>query len=155
MFWWSHYDYRKVQEDFQFLVQTSLRVIRIFLNWEDFQPWPDLISEKALEQDRHMHPQIIAGCCDYLSRHAYPFSLSWVEDTLDPLLPVFLACVTAWLGQKPVLIAEWGAPTLPVIVPFDAGRFFHGFAADSFYNNPTPNLVKMFAQIKLLLKEQV
>lgn len=256
MYWWSNYDCREVQEDFQLLAQTGLRVIRIFLNWEDFQPFPEFISEKPLEnlvvtadlagscglkliptffcghmcgvnwlppwlldptsssgsvptfsggeltnatvadffsdpslleaqlfqiatvaqalkghsaiyaydlgnetsncripcnseqfaswlgtlsshlrridplvpitfglhaqdleQDRNMHPQIVASFCDFLSMHAYPFSLSWVQDQLDPLLPVFCAMVTAWLGQKPVLMAEWGAPTLPVIAP--------------------------------------
>lgn len=48
MYWWSHCDYREVQEDFLLLARTGLQVIRIFLNWEDFQPRPEHISERAL-----------------------------------------------------------------------------------------------------------
>lgn len=71
-----------------------------------------------LEEDRRLRPQDAACYCDYLSMHAYPFYLPWVEDPDDFLLAPFLVVVTEWLGQKPVVMQEFGMPTLPEIAPF-------------------------------------
>lgn len=70
-----------------------------------------------LEQNRYFWPQDAAHFCDFLSMHGYPFYLSWADDKLDPLMPAFLGVTTAWLGEKPVLFQEFGAPTLPQIAP--------------------------------------
>ncbi len=66
-----------------------------------------------LEEDRHLWPQDAGEYCDYLSMHAYPFYLDWVKDPLDYRLVPFLSILTSWLGKKPVVMQEFGAPTLP------------------------------------------
>jgi endo-1,4-beta-mannosidase len=65
-----------------------------------------------LEQDRHLWPQDAACFCDFLCMHGYPFYLSWVDDPLDYRLLPFLGIITRWLGEKEVLLQEFGAPTL-------------------------------------------
>lgn len=81
-----------------------------------------------LEEDRHLWPQDAAEFCDFLSMHAYPFYLKWVDDRLDYFLPVFLGLVTAWLGQKPVLLQEFGAPTLPFLTGPDSPAYHSDLA---------------------------
>lgn len=76
-----------------------------------------------LEEDRNLWPQDASLYCDFLSMHGYPIYLSWVENNLDPDLLPFLGLLTRWLGNKPVMIQEFGLPTYPVIKPFpDAER---------------------------------
>ncbi|MEN6461075.1 MAG: hypothetical protein ABFC94_06885 [Syntrophomonas sp.] len=68
-----------------------------------------------LEENRHLGPQDAALYCDFLCMHGYPFYLSWVENHYDVEVLPFLGLITAWLGQKPVLFQEFGAPTRPVL----------------------------------------
>jgi endo-1,4-beta-mannosidase len=70
-----------------------------------------------LEEDRNLWPQDAGLFCDFLSMHAYPFYLSWVEQALDYRILPFLALITAWLGEKPVLLQEFGVPTWPLLKP--------------------------------------
>lgn len=69
-----------------------------------------------LEEDRQLWPQDAALYCDFLSMHGYPFYLKWAS-TLDAQVLPFLALLTLWLGEKPVLLQEFGIPTLPVPPP--------------------------------------
>jgi len=70
-----------------------------------------------LEEDRHLWPQDAAKYCDFLSMHAYPFYLSWVKQALDANILPFMGAITAWLGGKPVMLQEFGAPSEPVLEP--------------------------------------
>ncbi|MGI6468013.1 MAG: hypothetical protein GXZ09_06565 [Syntrophomonadaceae bacterium] len=69
------------------------------------------MHSEDLEQDRQMWPQDAALYCDYLCMHGYPAYLSWVNDPMDAHALPFLAIVTEWLGGKPVLLEEFGAPS--------------------------------------------
>lgn len=252
MYWWSRFDRREVEKDFERLARCQMQVVRIFLHWEDFQPTADTVSREAvlnlktvadiahknnlqlmptffcghmsginwfpgwmlmdreisqrfpvysqgkvtqksirncyqdeeviqaqsqqirevclalkghpaifaydlgneasncvvpptrdtarrwleimsrqvkeysggnlltlgmhaedLEENRQLWPQDAAPYCDFLSMHAYPFYLSWVEQKLDYRILPFLSLITAWLGGKPVLLQEFGVPTWP------------------------------------------
>lgn len=48
MYWWRNFDYEEVRNDFAVLANYRLKLIRIFLSWEDFQPNPDQVSGFAL-----------------------------------------------------------------------------------------------------------
>ena len=50
MSWWHHFDAKVVEEDFSRIKDAGLRIVRIFLLWEGFQPLPSKISKKALNQ---------------------------------------------------------------------------------------------------------
>lgn len=69
------------------------------------------MHSEDLEQNRQMWPQDAARYCDYLCMHGYPSYLAWVKDPFDAHTLPFLATVTEWLGGKPVLLQEFGAPT--------------------------------------------
>lgn len=69
------------------------------------------MHSEDLEQDRRMWPQDVARYCDYLCMHGYPSYLAWVKDPFDAHALPFLATVTEWMGGKPVLLEEFGAPT--------------------------------------------
>jgi endo-1,4-beta-mannosidase len=48
MYWWKAFERDEVAEEFDLIAGLGLRLVRIFLLWEDFQPTPDVISEQAL-----------------------------------------------------------------------------------------------------------
>lgn len=48
MYWWKDFDRAEVESEFAEIVALGLDVVRIFLLWEDFQPAPDKVSDRAL-----------------------------------------------------------------------------------------------------------
>jgi endo-1,4-beta-mannosidase len=82
-----------------------------------------------LEDDRHLWPQDAAAWCDFLCMHGYPFYLSWADEFDVRVLP-FLGLLTQWLGGKPVLFEEFGAPSRPVLPPYPGGAMSSGHGAD-------------------------
>jgi endo-1,4-beta-mannosidase len=68
-----------------------------------------------LEENRNLGPQDAALYCDFLCMHGYPFYLPWVKNSYEVEVLPFLGVITAWLGQKPVLFQEFGAPTYPIL----------------------------------------
>ncbi|MGB9792948.1 MAG: glycoside hydrolase 5 family protein [Thermacetogeniaceae bacterium] len=48
IYWWKLFDIHEVKEDFQRIAECGLKVVRIFLLWEDFQPEPQAVSAAAL-----------------------------------------------------------------------------------------------------------
>lgn len=49
MYWWSDFDSGEVREEFSIIREIGLKVARIFLLWDDFQPDPDSVSKEALD----------------------------------------------------------------------------------------------------------
>src|SRR5437667_5317350 len=48
MYWWKDFDRSEVETEFAGIAALELQVVRIFLFWEDFQPAPDRVSDRAL-----------------------------------------------------------------------------------------------------------
>lgn len=48
MYWWSDFDAGEVREEFSLLRELGIRLVRIFLLWDDWQPSPDHVSPAAL-----------------------------------------------------------------------------------------------------------
>src|SRR5436309_16130782 len=48
MYWWKDFDRAEVEREFAEIAALKLRVARIFLFWEDFQPAPDCMNDRAL-----------------------------------------------------------------------------------------------------------
>jgi endo-1,4-beta-mannosidase len=48
MWWWADFDGGEVREEFAMIRELGLRVARVFLLWESFQPRPDLVDPDAL-----------------------------------------------------------------------------------------------------------
>jgi endo-1,4-beta-mannosidase len=51
MYWWRDFDSDEVQEEFEIIAGLGLRLVRIFLLWEDWQPTPVTVAPNAL---RHL-----------------------------------------------------------------------------------------------------
>jgi endo-1,4-beta-mannosidase len=49
MAWWKAFDRGEVEDEFGLIAELGMKLVRIFLLWEDFQPDPQTISRKALE----------------------------------------------------------------------------------------------------------
>jgi endo-1,4-beta-mannosidase len=49
MYWWSNFDAGEVREEFSIIREIGLKVVRIFLLWDDFQPDPNTVSKEALD----------------------------------------------------------------------------------------------------------
>jgi endo-1,4-beta-mannosidase len=49
MYWWSDFDAGEVREEFAILREIGLKVVRLFLLWDDFQPTPDSVSSECLK----------------------------------------------------------------------------------------------------------
>lgn len=50
MYWWKNFDTKEVEDDFKLIKELGLDLVRIFLVWEDFQPYPDYVSQSALRK---------------------------------------------------------------------------------------------------------
>jgi endo-1,4-beta-mannosidase len=48
MYWWSRFDAGEVREEFALLKDLGMRLVRIFLLWDDWQPAPDQVSATCL-----------------------------------------------------------------------------------------------------------
>jgi endo-1,4-beta-mannosidase len=48
MYWWQHFERDEVAEEFDLIADLGLRLVRIFLLWQDFQPTPAEVSGAAL-----------------------------------------------------------------------------------------------------------
>jgi endo-1,4-beta-mannosidase len=49
MYWWKRFDRFEVEGDFAQISGAGLDSVRVFLLWEDFQPGPNSISDRALD----------------------------------------------------------------------------------------------------------
>lgn len=52
MSWWKHFDAGEVHADFALIAELGMKVVRIFLLWEDFQPTPDSVDAQRLQHLR-------------------------------------------------------------------------------------------------------
>lgn len=48
MYWWRHFERDEVAEEFDVIAGLGLRLVRLFLLWEDFQPTPNAVSGDVL-----------------------------------------------------------------------------------------------------------
>jgi endo-1,4-beta-mannosidase len=48
MYWWSNFERAEVEEEFAVIRDLGLKVVRIFLLWDDWQPTPDTVSAECL-----------------------------------------------------------------------------------------------------------
>jgi endo-1,4-beta-mannosidase len=51
MYWWSNFEAEEVREEFDIIAELGLKIVRIFLLWDDFQPTPTTVSDACL---RHL-----------------------------------------------------------------------------------------------------
>jgi endo-1,4-beta-mannosidase len=49
MYWWNNFDPGEVREEFSVIRELGLKIVRIFLLWDDFQPEPDSVSKETLD----------------------------------------------------------------------------------------------------------
>lgn len=49
MYWWSNFDAGEVREEFAIIRDIGLKVVRLFLLWDDFQPEPMSVSREAVD----------------------------------------------------------------------------------------------------------
>jgi len=49
MYWWSNFDAGEVRDEFALIHELGLKVVRLFLLWDDFQPEPTSVSKSALQ----------------------------------------------------------------------------------------------------------
>lgn len=48
MYWWASFDAQEVRDEFGQIAALGLRIVRIFLLWDDFQPAPDVVPAERL-----------------------------------------------------------------------------------------------------------
>lgn len=49
MYWWKEFDGGEVEEEFAHISALGLQAVRFFLLWEDFQPQPDTVDTRSLQ----------------------------------------------------------------------------------------------------------
>ena len=49
MYWWKDFDRDEVAEEFDVIAGLGMKLVRVFLLWEDFQPTPESVSPVALD----------------------------------------------------------------------------------------------------------
>ena len=46
MYWWNNFDASEVREEFSVIREIGLKVVRLFLLWDDFQPDPESVGPR-------------------------------------------------------------------------------------------------------------
>ena len=75
IYWWKDFDKHELEHEFGEIRRLNLSVIRIFLDWEEFQPKPTEISSASLERlhevldiaEKHNLKVIVTFFCGYMS----------------------------------------------------------------------------------------
>ncbi len=49
MTWWADFDEDEVREEFGIIAEVGMTMVRIFLFWEHWQPKPDVVDERSLD----------------------------------------------------------------------------------------------------------
>ena len=49
MYWWKYFEEKEVEEEFKVISEMGLKVVRIFLTWDDFQPTESQVSQHQLQ----------------------------------------------------------------------------------------------------------
>ena len=49
MYWWNNFDEAEVADEFAVIRELGLKVVRLFLLWDDFQPDPTSVSHQAVD----------------------------------------------------------------------------------------------------------
>ena len=49
MYWWSNFDEGEVREEFAIIKEIGMKVVRLFLLWDDFQPEPSSVAKDKLD----------------------------------------------------------------------------------------------------------
>ncbi|HEU5010997.1 MAG TPA: glycoside hydrolase family 2 TIM barrel-domain containing protein [Roseiflexaceae bacterium] len=52
MYWWSNFEADEVREEFGIIHDLGMRLVRIFLLWDDFQPAPNAVSAERMDDLR-------------------------------------------------------------------------------------------------------
>lgn len=69
MRWWSEFDPAEVDEEFGVIAALGLQLVRIFLLWDDWQPRPDEVSARCLDD--------LEAVCDCASRHGLRLDITF------------------------------------------------------------------------------
>jgi len=75
IYWWKDFDKDEITQEFREIRQLNLSVVRIFLDWEEFQPRPNEISCDALKRlnevlniaERNDLKVLVTFFCGYMS----------------------------------------------------------------------------------------
>lgn len=69
MSWWSDFDAQEVDEEFALIASLGLELVRIFLLWDDWQPQPNEVSQRCLDD--------LEAVCDLAVRHGLRLDLTF------------------------------------------------------------------------------
>jgi len=84
------------------------RMVKALKDIDDKVPVTIGLHMEDLEEDRNLGPIEAGKFCDFVCMHGYPSYCNWADGNLDYGLVPFLAKITGWLAQKPVLFDEFG-----------------------------------------------
>ncbi len=80
MYWWRDFDKSALADDFDRIVETGLKIVRIFLLWEDFQPRTGRVSIPCLDHlvdvAEQAHPRGLCILPTFFTGHMC--GLSWL-----------------------------------------------------------------------------
>lgn len=65
-----------------------------------------------LEIDTKFYPWVVGSICDYVVVHGYSVYSKWVKSPLDSDMLPFLCILTEYMVGKPVIVEQFGTPTL-------------------------------------------
>ncbi len=126
VYWWQDFDPVEVERDFKGLRSLNIRLIRVHLMWEDFQPQPEQVSSQALLALREV--------LDLASRYRLKVQVSF-----------FSGHVAGVNFLPPWLLAEQGGHRSPYPV-FSAGSLLPSARVHNLFSDP----VLLEAQQRLL-----
>ncbi|RMG97023.1 MAG: hypothetical protein D6706_09275 [Chloroflexi bacterium] len=137
MYWWSQFDATEVQEEFAIIRDLGLTLVRIFLLWEDWQPAPDTVSPRAMEN--------LATVCDIAAAYGLGLDVTfftghmsgpnwipaWMLDEKRPFPPHVRQIISQ---QKPVYCGYRNPFTDPLVL--DAAEHLLDTVVANFHTHP-------------------
>jgi len=94
MYWWSDFDLLEVQREFDQIREFGLKMVRIFLLWEDWQPAPDRINPQALDH--------LGSVCDTASERGLKLNVTFFTGHMSGP-----SWSPAWMLRSEAALAPW------------------------------------------------
>ncbi len=90
MYMWSLFNIDEIRKDFKYIASLGLQTVRFFLNWEEFQPQPNVVQAGTLRKLKlvmdALHDEGLQGMPTFFSGHMS--GVNWLPEwTLDPKTP--------------------------------------------------------------------
>ncbi|MGA2112589.1 MAG: glycoside hydrolase family 2 TIM barrel-domain containing protein [Anaerolineales bacterium] len=108
MYWWSDFDLVEVQKEFDQIHELGLKMVRIFLLWEDWQPTPDRVDPQALDN--------LGKVCDTAAERGLKLNVTFFTGHMSGP-----SWAPGWLLRSDLPVSPWVRQVVSAGKPVEGG----------------------------------